>query len=97
MTARARKFSSLLRNRLQVVGQQPVAQAVGVDVSAVSRMFSEGRADQFCAVVDALGFKLVPQEARCVRNADELENLMFWARKGMDSVKSAADLFEDDE
>lgn len=97
MTAKARKFSVLLRKRLQDVGQQTVAHAVGVDVSVVSRMFSEGRVDQFCAVLEALDVKVVPQEFRCVRNADELENLMFWAKKGMDSVKSAADLFEDEE
>lgn len=95
--ANARKFGSLLRKRLQDVGQQPVAQAVGVDVSVVSRMFSEGRVDQFCAVLEALGVKVVPQEFRCVRNAEELEHLMFWAKRGMESVKSAADLFEDEE
>ena len=97
MTPRARKFAGLLRKRLQEVGQAPVAQSVGVDVSVVSRMFSEGRVDQFCAVLEALDVKLVPAEFRCVRSADELEHLMFWAKKGMESVKSAADLFEDEE
>ena len=97
MAARAHKFASLLRKRVQEVGQTPVAHAVGVDVSVVSRMFSEGRVDQFCAVLEALGVKVVPAEFRCVRNAEELDHLMFWARRGMDSVKSAADLFEDEE
>jgi hypothetical protein len=97
MTTRARKFGSLMRKRAQEVGQAPVAQAVGVDVSVVSRMFSEGRVDQFCAVIEALGLKLVPAEFRCVRSADELEHLMWLAKRGMESMKNAADLFEDDE
>lgn len=97
MNAKARKFSALLRKSAQEVGQGPIALAVGVDVSVVSRMFSEGRVDQFCAVVEALGLKIVPAEYRCVRSSDELEHLMFWARRGMESVRSAADLFEDEE
>lgn len=97
MSARARKFAAALRKRLQEVGQASVANQMEVDVSTVSRAFSEGRIDQACAIVEALGMKILPAEYRCVRSAEELEHLMYWAKRGMDSVKSAADLFEDDE
>lgn len=98
MTETTRKNATLVRNRLQVVGQEAVASACRVDTSTVSRWVTDGRFDQMCEALAALGLKIMPAEARCVRNQVELDHLLFWARRGMDSVRSAADLvFEDPE
>jgi hypothetical protein len=97
MTSKARKFASLVRTRAAEVGQASLAASAGVDTATVSRWFSDGRIDQFCAAVEAAGLKIIPAEFRCVRSSEELEHLMYWAKKGMESVKSAADLFEDEE
>jgi hypothetical protein len=91
-----RKAAQRLRKRLQEVGQAPVAAALHVDVATVSRWVSEGRVDQFGALVEELGLKLVPVTHACV-NREELDHLMFWARKGLEAVRSADDLIWDDE
>jgi predicted site-specific integrase-resolvase len=92
------KSSTRLRRALAERGQATVASACGVDVATVSRWVSEGRLDQFCCVVEALGMKILPAEMKCVKSTDELEHLIWWARKGMESVKRAEDLtFEEPE
>lgn len=97
MNAKARKAVQIVRGKLAEVGQSAVASACNVDVATVSRWISEGRFDQFCVAIEAAGLKIVPQEAKCVKNQDELDHLMWWARKGMDSVKSSDDLVWGDE
>lgn len=96
MTASTRKSSARLRKRLQEVGQAPIAEACGVDIATVSRWISEGRLDQFCVVIEEAGFKLVPTTHACVKR-DELDHLMFWARKGLEAVKTADDLIWSDD
>jgi len=94
---KARKFSAVLRKRLQEVGQATVASEMDVDISTISRAVSEGRLDQICAVITALGYKIVPEDFHCVKR-EELDHVMWWARKGMEAIKTAADLvYEDDE
>jgi len=98
MTAKACKGAQIVRSKLAVAGQSVVASACNVDIGTVSRWISEGKLDQFCVAVEALGLKLVPSEARCVKNTEELEHLLWLARKGLESVKRAEDLvWVDDE
>ena len=92
------KSSQRLRKSLAERGQSAVAAACNVDIATVSRWLSEGRFEQFCTAIEALGLKLLPEEMKCVKSTEELEHLIWWARKGMDSVKRAEDLtFEEPE
>lgn len=92
MNAKARKFSQAVRIKLQEIGQAPVAAACNVDVATVSRWVSEGRLDQFCTTLEVLGLKVVPADFKCVR-AEELEHIVCMAKKYMESLKSASDLW----
>lgn len=91
VNARARKYSQAVRNRLQEVGQASVAAACNVDVATVSRWVSEGKFDHFCVALETIGLKVVPGDFKCVKAA-ELDHVMFWARKGLEAVRSADDL-----
>lgn len=97
MTTRSCKGAQIVRSKLAQAGQSVVASACNVDIGTVSRWISEGKLDQFCVAVEALGLKLVPNEARCVKNTEELEHLLWLARKGLESVKRAEDLVWDDD
>ena len=92
------KSSARLRRALAERGQATVAEACHVDVATVSRWLSDGRLDQFCEAIEALGLKLLPSEMKCVKSSEELEHLIWWARRGMETVKRAEDLtFEEPE
>ena len=72
-----------------------MAAGLNVDEATVSRWKSEGRFDQLGKLLEVLGLKCVPVTYRCV-DAAELDHVLYWARRGMDAIKSADDLiFED--
>lgn len=96
MTSKARKFASLIRTRLAEVGQASVAASAGVDVATVSRWASEGRIDQFCSMLDALGLKTVSADLKCYHQ-DEIAALFTLARSRLEKLRHAGELAEDDE
>jgi len=96
VNAKARKFSQVVRMKLQEVGQAPIAAACNVDVATVSRWVSEGRLDHFCTALEVMGLKVVPADFKCVK-ADELEHIVCMAKKYMESLKSASDLYYGDD
>ena len=62
--ARARKNESVLLERLALVGLEPVATALDVDISTVSRMKGEAM-QRFATLLAALNFKIVPTDYQC--------------------------------
>jgi hypothetical protein len=94
--AKARKFSALIRQRLAEHGQAPVAKACEVDVGTVSRWVSEGRIDQFAALLEVLELKVVPSSLRCYPEA-EIEALFALAQSRLRHLHHASELAEDDE
>lgn len=96
MTSKARKFATLVRARVAEVGQATVATSAGVDIATVSRWFSDGRIDQFCAALEVLGLKVVGAELKCYPPA-EIEALFTLARSRLEKLRHAGELAEDDE
>lgn len=88
--ARARKYESLLLARLASTGQRPVADAIGVHESTVSRL-KDGPIAQFCQVLPLIGLKLVPAEMRCF-SEQELEALFVLAKARLGRMASVREL-----
>ncbi|EMB4325616.1 transcriptional regulator [Pluralibacter gergoviae] len=61
-------MESLILNQLASVGQKPVADAVGIDESTISRWKGKGgHIEQFCRFLSAIGIQLAPPDAVLVR------------------------------
>lgn len=92
---RAQKTTQFLLRRVRAVGQTNIAEYAGTSESLVSRWFSEN-VETLSRALAYMDVKIVPCEMRCVKDEKTLDNLLHWAKIGMDSVKSADDLlFED--
>ena len=92
---RVNKQANIIRKKLAEVGQNALASGLSLDEATISRWKSEGRFDQLGKALEILGLKCVPASYRCV-DAAELDHILYWARRGMDAIKSADDLiFED--
>lgn len=61
-----REMEQLVLRQLQVHGQKPIADEIGMDESTVSR-WKTGHIEQFCKLLAALGLQLAPPEAVLVR------------------------------
>ncbi|EAP9207732.1 transcriptional regulator [Salmonella enterica] len=58
------EMESLILNQLASVGQKPVADAIGIDESTISRWKGKGgHVEQFCRFLAELGIQLAPPEA----------------------------------
>jgi uncharacterized protein (UPF0261 family) len=66
VNTKARTFMSLAMQRAARVGQNDVANAIGVDGSTVSRFMSDEKdMARALAILAALGLKVVPAEMQC--------------------------------
>jgi hypothetical protein len=61
---RARKFASLVLQRLTAVGQNKVADEIGVSAATVSRWTSEDL-ERACLILATVGLKVVPLDMQC--------------------------------
>ncbi|EFW6179060.1 transcriptional regulator [Salmonella enterica] len=58
------EMESLILNQLASVGQKPVADAIGIDESTISRWKGKGgHVEQFCRFLAELGIQLAPPGA----------------------------------
>jgi|GEM_PF-4841274 len=92
----ARKNTTAILKAARSVGQMNIAEYAGVTESMASRWCAEN-VDALGKAIAAMGYKLVPIHAKCVKDQQTLDSLLHWARIGMNSLRSAEDLFEDPE
>ncbi len=96
MNSRASKNEQAILKRLASVGQNTLAARLSIDESTISKWKETGRFLQIAQLLSELGLKAVPQEFKCI-DPVELDHVMYWARRGMQSIKSADDLCFDDD
>lgn len=94
--ARARKMEALIRQRVMSVGQAEIARRTCKDESKISRLMN-GDLQLVTEMLEIAGLKVLPGTAACVESVDKLNHLLYWARIGMDSVKSGEDLLWGDQ
>lgn len=92
----ARKNTTAILRNSRSVGQINIADYAGITESMASRWCSEN-VDALGRALAAMGLKCVPLDAKCVKDQQTLDSLLHWARIGMNSLRSAEDLFEDPE
>ncbi|HBC0149390.1 TPA: transcriptional regulator [Salmonella enterica subsp. houtenae] len=81
------EMESLILNQLASVGQKPVADAIGIDESTISRWKGKGsHIEQFCRFLAELGIQLAPPGAVLVRR-DYLFSVETLADIGMKAVR----------
>lgn len=96
MDEKARKYLSELLRALAARGLEPVAVALGKDVSTVSRWASpaagsgHSRLEEMALLCAALGLKIVPDDAVTI-DPDELHALHVLARARLNRARQAAD------
>lgn len=88
--ATARKNERLILQRLASHGQAPVAEALGVSESMVSR-WKDGDIERFGRFLALLGLKITPVEYRCY-DQRTLEAMLTLARQRMDQIDSVDQL-----
>jgi len=91
---RARKNEQIVLQRLADVGLEPVAQALNVDSSTISRL-KNGAISQVTSTLAVLGLKVVPIEFKCYR-AEDIDPYIQLAKQHMRTVVSVHDLADDD-
>lgn len=91
---KARKFASLLLQRLASVGQRAAAEALGVHESTISRI-KENELERYCQLVSSLGLKVVPADMKCYRPAD-IDPYIQLAKQHMTTLHSAEQLVWED-
>lgn len=94
---RARKTAKFLLRKTRETGQVHIAHYSGVSEATISRWFSEN-VEGLAKALTYMGAKIVPMDAVCVKNREELDHLLYLAKRGMESMRSADDLlFEENE
>ena len=88
----ARKIAQVVFQTLSRVGQNEVAQALGISDSGVSRL--KENIPHFAGMLDRLGLKVVPAEMRCY-DEKTLASILELARQRMDQLKSPLQLAQD--
>jgi hypothetical protein len=94
VTLKARKFSSLVMQRLAVLGQNKVADEIGVSAPTVSRWASDDL-ERACQVLVVLGLKVVINDRVCV-DPKMYEALVMIAGKAMSHAETAQRLVWED-
>ena len=92
--ARARKNEQIVLRRLADSGLEPVATALKVDKSTISRL-KDAAISQVAGTMAVLGLKVVPVEFKCYR-AEDIEPLLKLAQQHMRRVTSVHDFAEED-
>jgi len=90
LDASARKNEQLILRGLASRGQAPVAQALAVSESTVSR-WKDGEIARWAQCLSVLGLRVVPVEYRCYE-PKTLEALLTLARQRMDQLDSVEQL-----
>lgn len=80
----ARKSLQIILQALAGTTLGPVADAIGVDESTISRMRSE-RFPQFVEVLTVIGLKLVPADAK-LYDEEDIRALLHLSRRSLESV-----------
>lgn len=92
--ARARKNEKIVLQRLADKGLEPVAEALKVDLSTISRL-KNGAIAQVASTLAVLGLKIVPTDFKCYR-AEDIDPYIQLAKQHMRTVVSVHDLADDD-
>jgi len=90
MHENARKYESLILQRLAKVGQSACATAMDVSESTVSRLQSE-QLPKIAILLETLELKVVPVDTKCYRPED-IEPYILIAKQHMASIKGAESL-----
>lgn len=85
MDARAREFEGLILSRLLSVGQNKIADSIGVSESTVSR-WKEGDIERWCKTLALLGLQVVPLSAQC-HPQEYIQALKTLAELGLQAEK----------
>lgn len=93
--ARARKNESTFLQGLASVGQRPIAEALGVDVSTVSRLKSDGMVERVSHVLALAGLKIVPVDMQCFPPG-EIAALLTLAKGRLREIETPDQLAWDD-
>lgn len=84
--ARARKnFAAILR-AIAATGQEPVGAAISKDGSTISKMSTDGRLEDFAAILAACGLKVVAVELRCY-DPKTIDTLLHGHRQWINSIE----------
>lgn len=89
--ARSRKNLSEIMRCAAVIGQETLGAAIGKDSTTVSKMFSDGRIEQFATLLAAMGLKVVDEKYRCV-DPNTLAALLHGHRQWLGSIESPEQL-----
>jgi|11_taG_2_1085331.scaffolds.fasta_scaffold46163_2 GTP:adenosylcobinamide-phosphate guanylyltransferase len=90
---RARKFESLILQRLSSVGQCAVAKELDTSESTISRMKKDGDIERFSKLMEVLGLKVVPADMKCF-NPKDIDAILHQAKNWLRHVESAEQLWE---
>jgi len=95
---RARKLHALALQRIARVGQNRIAEEIGVSAATVSRFVSEpDNLERACKVLAAAGLKIVPITMQCFP-PEKVAIFMTLARDHLNYLQRPEQLaFEDDE
>lgn len=88
---RSRLNHRAVLNALANTGLRPVAEAVGVDQSTISKWKDGGEIERYSKFLAACGLKVVPVEWECFPRKD-VDVLMHLAKQRLESLRSASDL-----
>lgn len=95
---RARKAHSLALQRIARIGQNTIAEQIGVSPATVSRFVSEPEdLERACKIIVAAGLKIVPASMQCFP-PEKVQILLDLARDHLNQLRHSDQLvFEDDE
>lgn len=92
---RSRKNETLILNRLAAVGQNTVADIIGVHESSVNKMKERGDFARLALILAGLGLKAVPVTMKCY-DPVQMDAIFALAKARLNTMESASQLsFED--
>lgn len=87
---RSRKYLQACMQSISRVGQNSIAEQLGVSAPTVSRFVSDDL-ERACQVIAAAGLKIVPAEMRCYPQ-DQIDAILTLARGRLNQTVSAEQL-----
>lgn len=91
-TARARKNLHFILQRVNSVGNGPIALAVDCDEATISRMKPD-KFEQFSQILAVLDLKIVPAEMRCF-NEHDIAMFIHGSKRWMEHIQGVDQLEE---
>lgn len=92
---RARAIEKLLLKRCIAVGQNNIAEFAGISDTTISAWYSKN-VTPLARSLAFMDLKVLPASAACVESKEILDNLLYWARIGLASVRSVDDLLREE-